>query len=352
MTFPTPRKRDADGNEKIAEPIVLHQPGFLNDVRLVVFGQVYHAHSIILKLNSKYFRSALEWGEKHAIPLGNFRYNFTSVVDEDGFWLMELIKSASNFGNHTNTNKLRVPQTEEGERRAFEAVLFAFYNRPYIIHGYENFKDIFRSADSLCARPALSHTLDSAFHRSPGFTDTICQNSDALIRIAKELHHPVLFRECLIYVVSKASSTACKEQWQSKFDDDEDIKSCFLKALQSVDSTRNLVDRGIETFSKDSRAWQEMLMVKDGMMDGTLEYQSATYYREVMNRLEAKELKNITMQWYQSFLTLLSSNLALDRNLGRVGEERSPGTQSNKNGFFCVRIRDEDLPWDQNIVDW
>ncbi|KAF7919809.1 hypothetical protein BELL_0052g00090 [Botrytis elliptica] len=352
MNFPIPQKRDADGNERIAEPIILRQPGFVNDVRLNVFGQVYYAHSVILKLKSKYFRSTFKWGKNHATQSGKFRYDFTSVVDEDGFWLMELIKPTSNSGNLTNTNKLVAPQTEEGERRAFEAVLFAFYNRPYTIRDFESFKDIVRSADSLCARPALSHTLDSAFHRSPGFTDTICQNSDSLIRIAKQLHHPVLFRECLIYEVSKAKSTAGKEHWQSKFDDDEDIKSCFIKALQSVDHIRDSVDCGIDLFSRDSRAWRRMLMVKYGTMDDVLEYQSAIYYREVMNRLEAKKLKNITMEWYQNFLTLLSSNLALDRTLGRVGEERSPGTQSNKNGFFCAKIRDEDLPWDQDIVDW
>ncbi|TGO24737.1 hypothetical protein BPAE_0096g00430 [Botrytis paeoniae] len=242
MNFPIPQKRDADGNEKIAEPIILRQPGFENDVRLNVFGQVYYAHSIILKLNSKYFRSTLECGENHATPSGKFRYDLTAVVDEDGFWLMELIKLTSNSDNLTNTNKLKAPQTEEGERRAFEAVIFAFYNRPYVIRDYGSFKDIVRSADSLCARPALSHTLDSAFHRSPGFTDKICQNSGSLIRIAKQLHHPVLFRECLIYEVSKAESTAGKEHWQSKFNDDEDIKSCFIKALQSVDSIRNSIE--------------------------------------------------------------------------------------------------------------
>ncbi|KAF5872095.1 uncharacterized protein Bfra_009124 [Botrytis fragariae] len=352
MDFPIPQKHDADGNEKIAEPIILRQPGFENDLRLNVFGQVYYAHSIILKLNSKYFRSTLEWGENHATPSGKFRYDFTSAVDEDGFWLMELIKSTSDYDILTNTNKLRATHTEEGERRAFEAVLFAFYNRPYVIRDYESFKDIVRSADSLCARPALSHTLDSAFHRSPGFTDTICQNSDSLIRIAKELRHPVLFRECLIYEVSKAKSTAGKEHWQSKFDDEEDIRSCFVKALQSVDFIRDSIDCGIEFFSKDSRAWRRTLMVKCGSMDDALEYQSATYYREVMNLLEAKKLKNINMEWYQNFLTLLSSNLILDRTLGRVGEERSPGTQSNKRGFFCAKIRDEDLPWDHDIVDW
>ncbi|TGO08204.1 hypothetical protein BTUL_0221g00210 [Botrytis tulipae] len=351
MNFPIPQKPEADNN-KIAEPITLHQPGFANDVRLNVFGQVYYAHSIILKLYSKYFRSVLAWGENHATPSGKWLYDFTSVVDEDGFWLMELIKSTSNSDNLTNTNKLRAPQTEEGERLAFEAVLFAFYNRPYLIRDFESFRDIVRSADSLCARPALSHTLDSAFHRSPGFTGTICQNSDSLIRIAKQLHHPVLFRECLVYEVSKAKSTAGKAHWHFKFDDDKDIQLCFRKALHSVDCIRNSIDYGIDFFSRDSKEWRRMLMVKRGMMKDVLKYQSATYYRKVMKGLEAKKLKNINMEWYQDFLTLLSSNLTLDGSLGRVGEERSPGTQSNKRGFFCAKIRDRDLPWDQDSVDW
>ncbi|KAF7958333.1 hypothetical protein EAE96_001884 [Botrytis aclada] len=352
MSSAIPRKRDADGKEKIAGPIVFCQPGFTHDVRLNVFGRVYYAHSIILKLNSKYFRSTFEWGKSHATPSGRFRYDFTFVVDEDGIWLMELVKSTSTHRNLTNTNKLRAPQTEEGERRAFEAVLCAFYNRPYVIRDYDNFNDIVRLADSLCARPALSRTLDSAFHRSPGFTGKICQHSESLIRIAKLLHHPVLFRECLIYEVSKAKSTAGEAHWQSKFDDDEDIKSCFRKALQGLDSIRNSVDSGIESFSKKSEAWKKILMVKYGMKDDALEYQSATYYREVMTQLESKTLENITMEWYHSFMSLLSSNLALDRKLGRVGEERSPGTEYNKRGFFCAELRDEDLPWDQNIVHW
>ncbi|KAJ8065884.1 hypothetical protein OCU04_004985 [Sclerotinia nivalis] len=95
MTSLISQKRDADGNAKEAmKPIILQHPGFENDIRLEVFGQEYHAHSILLKLHSAYFRKFLDSADKvSAVKTSLFRYDYVSVVDEDGEWGLEAVKS-------------------------------------------------------------------------------------------------------------------------------------------------------------------------------------------------------------------------------------------------------------------
>lgn len=95
MTSSIPTERDADGNAKKAmKPIILQHPGFENDIRLNVFGQEYHAHPIILKLNSAYFRKFLDSADKvPAVKRSLFSYDYVTVVDADGEWSLEAVKS-------------------------------------------------------------------------------------------------------------------------------------------------------------------------------------------------------------------------------------------------------------------
>ncbi|APA09303.1 predicted protein [Sclerotinia sclerotiorum 1980 UF-70] len=164
MTSSIPTERDADGNAKKAmKPIILQHPGFENDIRLNVFGQEYHAHPIILKLNSAYFRKFLDSADKvPAVKRSLFSYDYVTVVDADGEWSLEAVKSSPHSLNHPSTNNPKAPRTESSERSAFETLLFVFYNRPYIIGSYDCFMDIYRLADFYCALPAFSHSLDSA----------------------------------------------------------------------------------------------------------------------------------------------------------------------------------------------
>ena len=73
-----------------AAPIVFISPGLQADVRLCVFKQEFHVHSIILKLHSAYFRKFLDSADKAKVPTSAlFRYEYVTVVDTDGEWALE-----------------------------------------------------------------------------------------------------------------------------------------------------------------------------------------------------------------------------------------------------------------------
>lgn len=71
-------------------PVVFKSPGLQPDVRLKVFDTDFHVHSVVLKLHSNYFRRFLDAPDKPEGPASPlFRYEYSTVVDEDGTWALE-----------------------------------------------------------------------------------------------------------------------------------------------------------------------------------------------------------------------------------------------------------------------
>jgi hypothetical protein len=74
------------------DPIIFASPGLKPDVRLLVFKQEFHVHSVILKLHSNYFRKFLDSPDKKKASVSAlFRYVYVSVVDEDDhLWALDI----------------------------------------------------------------------------------------------------------------------------------------------------------------------------------------------------------------------------------------------------------------------
>jgi len=73
------------------QPIVFKFPGLELDTRLKVFDQEFHVHSAILRLYSTFFRTFLDSPDKTPAPASAlFRYEYVSVVDDDGTWGLEV----------------------------------------------------------------------------------------------------------------------------------------------------------------------------------------------------------------------------------------------------------------------
>jgi hypothetical protein len=89
-------------------PIKFISPGFTADTCITVFGQDYHVHSTILKLHSNYFRKFLDSADKpNAAATAIFKYNYTTVVDDDGIWAVEPKSTVSfTFFGHPPQNAL------------------------------------------------------------------------------------------------------------------------------------------------------------------------------------------------------------------------------------------------------
>ncbi|QSZ36384.1 hypothetical protein DSL72_006260 [Monilinia vaccinii-corymbosi] len=347
-----PQKPDAGGNVKPTfQPIIFQRPGFEIDVRLNVFGQEYLVHSIVLRLQSAYFRTFLDSADKvPAVKSSLFRYDYISVVDNDGEWGLEAVKStnAKNSSNE-NTPKLKEERVESGEKLAFDILLRAFYNRPYSFNDYKIFADTYRLADFYCALPAFSCSLDSALLASPRFTSNIEENSVELLRIAKKLHHPVLFRECLVHEVANVSPCDSRNKfWGQRFADDKDLRLAFMIGIWSVREARALADRQILDCLMEAISMEfdrDDLPILFGPNNG---YKTAGNYRAVLDELYDDGMLSADM-----IGNLLRNNLILSRrgDEPRVGGCLVRRWDSGKR-FFCAEIRDEDLPWDQDSVDW
>src|ERR1039458_7906597 len=70
--------------------IVFDAPGHEVDIRLQVFQQEFHVHSVVLKLHSEFFRTFLDSPDKAIAPartdMMGFRYEWITKVDDDGSW--------------------------------------------------------------------------------------------------------------------------------------------------------------------------------------------------------------------------------------------------------------------------
>ena len=76
-------------------PIIFTARGPVVDVRLRCFDTEFHVHSVILKLYSAFFAKFLDSPDKahpQTVPVGRFKYEWVSKVDDDGSWGFEAVK--------------------------------------------------------------------------------------------------------------------------------------------------------------------------------------------------------------------------------------------------------------------
>jgi hypothetical protein len=81
----------ASGNTSTnrTDAIVFAASGLKPDVRIKVFDQEFHVHSVVLKLHSAFFRRFLDVEDRASSYSKTFRYDYISCVDVDGGWGLE-----------------------------------------------------------------------------------------------------------------------------------------------------------------------------------------------------------------------------------------------------------------------
>jgi hypothetical protein len=75
----------ANGDRRVVK---FTSPGLQADVRRKVLNVDFHAHSVLLKLHSSFFRKFLNSpDEEGSIPgSAEFKYEWVTKIDEDGSW--------------------------------------------------------------------------------------------------------------------------------------------------------------------------------------------------------------------------------------------------------------------------
>ncbi|KAH7403259.1 hypothetical protein BKA64DRAFT_641261 [Cadophora sp. MPI-SDFR-AT-0126] len=349
------------------KPIMFTTPGFQPDVRLVVFDQELHVHSILLKLYSAYFRKFLDSPDKtpkvaNAFPIGtaveeNLRPAATSQVSYNGIWYLTAAKSDT-----ANSIQSAVFSGDESlEIKAFEILLSAIYLKPYVIDSGELFLSLTQLADFYCALPVISRTLDMAFHISPEFIKDIPRFRCKVFTAVAKLKNKLLFRESLIWVVGPWSEPAYNTL------DNPRLKKIARAAWAEVAAKISEIHCQL---TQDIGEEAQALTV-----DTPAYFRS--FYR-ILKRspfdIDDEFLDDIRDNEVATLIaSLLKSNLVLNRDALESGtgsdlfppyylgvedgiplDEFSPNyPQANmEDHFLCVEIDDEDLPWDVNETDF
>ncbi|TGO29395.1 hypothetical protein BPAE_0015g00390 [Botrytis paeoniae] len=151
-------------------PIIFLARGLKADTRFTVFRQKFHLHSSGLKHHSNYFRKFLDSADKQPAPASAlFKYDYRSVVDEDGSWaLMPGLDSPE-----ITDQQIALVDGHEEEIEAVRKLLCAIHSKNYRIETADELKRLTRLADYYCTLPVVSATLTGALFKSRIFEGSL-----------------------------------------------------------------------------------------------------------------------------------------------------------------------------------
>ncbi|CZR63412.1 uncharacterized protein PAC_13309 [Phialocephala subalpina] len=255
----------------------------------------------------------------------SFRYEYTSVVDVKGLdntdtveWSLQPTGESLSFPfDEKDAAKLR---TDVGIARSlFQKPITVMYNRPYTITFWTELRLITSFADYYCALPILSATLNGALIGSPlfhldddgtgGTRSEFGNNAHQIILIALKLRykHAELTR-----LVTEEYDRNCRTQ--------SPLCSMFSGILVA----------GEIKYGKEMSPYRPPA-------------RSPNFFRKLLSpgfaKSEPSELKT-------SLKAVMVNNLVLDKSGCGAGE----GPYLTY--LLCANIKDEDLPWDRDEVDW
>lgn len=199
-------------------------------------------------------------------------------------------------------------------------------------------------ADYYRALPALSRTLDGALLKSTVFSSHIRFHTVELFSAAAKLRNAFLFRECLIWIVGPNNAPKYTKLGDRQLrliakaahsDLLAEAAALCQKIIRERQMTGSLVNAYPEGFF-------DKLEFCDGFpTEGDRDVLLFPWYFRCINQ-------RTNAQWQPLISTgLMKSNLVLDR-ISEAGDD-SCGCADY---FLCAEIADEDLPWDEEELDW
>jgi hypothetical protein len=232
-------------------------------------------------------------------------------------------------------------------------LLCAIYNRPYHIKDIEHLLSLTDSATYYCALPAVSGTLSNALHDSPKFIKSISGDPCPVFEAAAKLHHKVLFREALIWVVGNWTEPQIGELSDRRLRHLAQYAYGEISTIVSR-SVSKIIDVGLLGCGPND--WT--VGIREGIVYPNHEEQWHPAELDLCERPQLnlpKFFRNIVdkdnfpeeVRVYELDLTdLLENNLVLS------GKWLIAGKDSVEGYFLCAAIEDEDLPWNPKETDW
>ncbi|KAK0120714.1 hypothetical protein ONS96_010917 [Cadophora gregata f. sp. sojae] len=237
---------------------------------------------------------------------------------------------------------------------AFECLLSAMYNRPYSPSTVADLNTIIQLAEFYRALPILSATMTPALLKSAMFNsrNAMCRFlnlSREVIQVAKQLRNTDLFRECFVHEVGKYDAG---DETNHLLDDDihQLIRREHSVICKRIMRTQSRLLLRYQRFP----IWisPDMAMVIDLEDNPT---RTADFFRAVKCQVDSL---SVTTRWAGGHLDpymkmakseldgLMRNNLRLDRtNFGSASDH-------NDDYFLCADIKDDEMPWDSDVIDW
>ncbi|KAF5872470.1 uncharacterized protein Bfra_005830 [Botrytis fragariae] len=341
------RKHNEDptpAQQELPSPIIFLARSVKADTRFTVFKQEFHLHSSGLKHHSDHFRKVLDSADKKPAPAyALFKYDYRSVIDEDGSWAL------------MPASDMTLVDGLEEEIEAVRKLLCAIHSKNYRIETADELKRLTRLADYYCALPVVSATLTGALFKCRIFKGLLAtynaltgEHDDecvSLLLLARKLRHGVLFKEFLIHTVGRWDSLPDLEKEVVK-DDQQLYKLVQTKLIllcKIVAKTQGallmaLCDGQGELYKIFECNYSSLLIGR------RISMYRALYNEHVFGSFSDEETKEELSDLISS---LLKNNLALDC----TGKD-SGGENVFENTFLCSEMEGDELPWDLEGMDW
>jgi hypothetical protein len=246
------------------------------------------------------------------------------------------------------------------EAELFKTLLCAIYNRPYTVKNTKFLVALTELADYYRALPVVSRTLSDALLDSRTFVNQMQVDEPYLIcESAARLHHKVLFRDALIWVVGRWQVPLTTEVSDRKL---RQIAECAHgKIATSVSKILGKIMLGFCAYGSETWSFKFRKSIcgpqlNDGpnlyVQADTIDFEAAgmyncpQFFRNILTKNDWR--RRVKMEGL-GIEELLENHLVLDqRNL-------APGVVSDnltEYYFLCATVADDDLPWHPEEIDW
>lgn len=215
---------------------------------------------------------------------------------------------------------------------------------PFILENLNELLSLTALARFYAALPVLSRNLSNVLPQSPKFLLGMQDKALELLVAAKELRHPLLFKDCLIL---------CLGPWEdakaSKITDPQ-LKRAASNALNEISSEIVRTQaRIILSISYEQLRSRMCSLLGAGELEAARAQRSTHLnMRVICLPCYYRTLANTNTTPYQDKLRKLIEPL-WESNLSLI---RAKNLKKRECYFLGVNIRDSELPWDQTQTDW
>jgi hypothetical protein len=199
-------------------------------------------------------------------------------------------------------------------------------------------------ADYYCALQHLCRTIAASFCSSLVFIQQIRDHHAEILQIAAKLRHAVLFRECIVWLVSDWINA---ERYIGRIKDrklQKIAQNAFNTIAVKVSRAQHAMMAEIRQSPEGgSQAVQCLKDVKDKVHDERFN----VWIVSLPGVLNCVKTEGFLPPTFRDLLGELMKNRAV-----LVRTDCTPGTDTLSNRFLCAVVDDEDLPWDIAEEDW